>query len=197
MSNLTKPARIVVTGGPGAGKTAILELARRDLCEHVDILQESARIVFGGGFPRRNDIDGRRAAQRAIFHVQSELERLGSSSANVSTLLCDRGTVDALAYWPGPWSDFFRDLGTTHEAELGRYAAVIHLRVPDGKNGYTKDTLRIESEREAQAIDDRLLEVWARHPRRFVVEPSHDFVEKAARALALLRRELRCCNVHA
>jgi hypothetical protein len=45
-------ARLVaVTGGPGAGKTAVLELAARSLCEHVAILLEAATIVFGGGFP--------------------------------------------------------------------------------------------------------------------------------------------------
>lgn len=43
---------VVVTGGPGAGKTAVLELAARSFCEHVAILPEAATIVFGGGFPR-------------------------------------------------------------------------------------------------------------------------------------------------
>jgi uncharacterized protein (DUF2249 family) len=44
--------RIVLTGGPGAGKTAVLELFRAAVCEHVNVLPEAAGIVFGGGFPR-------------------------------------------------------------------------------------------------------------------------------------------------
>ena len=28
------PRRIVLTGGPGAGKTAVLEMMRKTLCEH-------------------------------------------------------------------------------------------------------------------------------------------------------------------
>lgn len=44
--------RVVLTGGPGAGKTAVLELIRQSLCTHVKILPEAAGIVFGGGFPR-------------------------------------------------------------------------------------------------------------------------------------------------
>ena len=123
--------RIVITGGPGAGKTAVLELARRDLCKHVEILPEAARIVFGGGFPRRVDDVGRRGAQRAIFHVQDELERMGAQSSIAATLPCDRGTLDGLAYWPGSWDEYFRELATTMQAELARYAVVIHLRVPD------------------------------------------------------------------
>ena len=39
--------RVVLTGGPGAGKTAVLELIRLFFCEHVKTLPESASIVFG------------------------------------------------------------------------------------------------------------------------------------------------------
>jgi predicted ATPase len=185
--------RIVITGGPGAGKTAVLELARRDLCKHVEVLPESARIAFAGGFPRRTDDLGRRGAQRAIFHLQDELERMGPESLTASTLLCDRGTLDGLAYWPGKWDELFDDLGTTMEQELARYALVIHLRVPDHHNGYKNDALRSESPREASEIDARLVEVWASHPQRVFIDSSADFVRKAQRALAVIRSALTCC----
>ncbi len=45
--------RVVLTGGPGAGKTAALEVIRRLYAPHVQVLPEAASIVFGGGFPRR------------------------------------------------------------------------------------------------------------------------------------------------
>lgn len=192
-SLLASSKRIVITGGPGAGKTAILEVARRDLCRHVEVLPESARIVFSGGFPRRTEDAARRAAQRAIFHVQDELEALGTGSLTASTLLCDRGTLDGLAYWPGSWDEYFVALGTTLEKELARYSAVIHLRVPDAHNGYKTDAVRRESDREAAEIDARLVEFWARHPRRMFVESNADFVRKAQRALGLIRAELTCC----
>lgn len=184
------PRRVVVTGGPGAGKTAILELARRNLCEHVEVLPESARIVFGGGFPRRTEDAARRAAQRAIWHVQDELETLTLARQDRTLLLCDRGTLDGLAYWPGSWDDFFDELETTLEAELSRYALVLHLRTPDTHNGYQKDVLRIESQREAKEIDARLLEVWAKHPHRHIIEPTEDFLAKARYAIDLLRQQL-------
>ena len=57
-------------------------------------------MVFGGGFPREDDIACRRAAQRAIFYLQRELETTGDSH-NPAVVLCDRGTVDGLAVLAG------------------------------------------------------------------------------------------------
>ena len=88
---------INLMGSPGAGKTALLELIRQSFCSHVKVLPESAGIVFGGGFPREGDPACRRAAQRAIFFVQRELEAIGDVH-NPAIVLCDRGTVDGLAY---------------------------------------------------------------------------------------------------
>src|SRR5436190_7498276 len=183
------PRRIVLTGGPGAGKTATLELIRRaSFCDHVKILPEAAGIVFGGGFPRRRDIGARKAAQRAIFHVQRELEACVASS-NAAIILCDRGTVDGAAYWPVP-DDYFDSVGTTLEEELARYDAVIHLRTPPLENGYNRENpLRIESVGEAAEIDLEILRAWQAHPRRFIVEASPNFLNKAARVLDILRTE--------
>jgi predicted ATPase len=187
--------RIVLTGGPGAGKTAVLETIRKTLCHHVQILPESAGIVFGGGFPRRPELEARRAAQRAIFHVQRELE-VAMITEDVSVALCDRGTIDSLAYWPGP-NDFFEAVGTTLEEQLARYHAVIHLRTPPATNGYNRQNpLRIETAAEAAAIDERIAQAWAKHPRRFEVASTVDFLEKVERAIEIVRGELPpCCQL--
>ncbi len=36
--------RIVLTGGPGAGKTALLELIRQSFCSHVTVLPAAANV---------------------------------------------------------------------------------------------------------------------------------------------------------
>ena len=189
--------RVVLTGGPGAGKTAVLELIRQSFCTHVKVLPEAASVVFGGGFPREDDDACRRAAQRAIFHIQRELEMVGDNH-NPAVVLCDRGTIDGLAYWPGPVEDFWSSLGTTVEAELGRYDAVIHLRTPALEHGYNyQNPLRTESPTDAADIDGRIAEAWSLHPRRFLVESASDFLDKAAQALTLLRNEMpECCKRH-
>lgn len=188
--------RIVLTGGPGAGKTAVLELLRHSLCDHVAVLSEAAGIVFGGGFPRHDGIGARCAAQRAIYHVQIELEAAAEADG-VGIMLCDRGAVDGSAYWPGP-GDFFEAVGTTRSETLKRYDAVIHLRVPDEQHGYGhQNSLRVESAVEARRIDDRILSAWDGHPRRYVIDATGDFIQKAERTLETLRKELpECCRDH-
>lgn len=188
--------RVVLTGGPGAGKTAVLELIRQSFCVHVKVLPEAAGIVFGGGFPRGETIGLRQAAQRAIFYVQRELESAAESDEPAITL-CDRGTIDGAAYWVGQ-DDLWASVGTTLEEQLGRYDAVIHLRTPEADDGYNhQNPLRVESAAEAAAIDARILQMWERHPRRFIVEPSRDFIDKASQAVEILRGEMpECCRYH-
>ena len=196
-SEVHKPRRVVLTGGPGAGKTALLELIRQSFCSHVKVLPEAASIVFGGGFPREDDPTCRRAAQRAIFHVQHQLEE-AADGHNPAVVLCDRGTIDGLAYWPGSMEEFWSSLGTTLEQELSRYDAVIHLRTPAQEQGYNHENpLRTESASVAADIDARILQAWERHPRRFIIESSAEFLDKAATALDVLRGELpECCKRH-
>ena len=189
---------VVLTGGPGAGKTAVLEIARRNFCEHIAVLPESASIVFGGGFWRKETAPARRAAQRAIFHIQREMERLVIEEQNAAIGLCDRGTLDGLAYWPDSEEAFWRDVGASRESELERYAAVIHLKSPSETEGYNyRNPVRTESALEARRLDQKILESWNGHPRLFVVESTMDFLDKARTAMELVRTELpECCRKH-
>ena len=191
-----EPRHVVLTGGPGAGKTAILELIRQSFCQHVKVLPEAAGIVFGGGFPRGESVGLRQAAQRAIFYVQRELET-AADGENPAVVLCDRGTIDGAAYWPNQ-DDLWSSVGTTLEEQLKRYDAVIHLRTPTIDNGYNRtNPLRIESAADATDIDGRIERLWQGHPRRFIVEATPDFMEKASRAIEILRAEMpECCRRH-
>ena len=183
----------MVTGGPGAGKTALLELVRGHFCAHVTVLPESASIVFGGGFPRRATDLGRRAGQRAILHVQREMEGLVKAEQRTALVLCDRGTLDGVAYWPGPSNQLLEAIGSTREAELSRYAAVLHLRTPPPSSYNHRNPLRIESAAEAAAIDERIADAWRGHPRLHRVDHAPRFLQKVARALELIRQEIPSC----
>lgn len=187
---------VVITGGPGAGKTAILEMARKEFCPHVAILPEAASVVFSGGFWRLPSPSARMAAQRAIFHVQKEMEKLVIAEGKWGLGLCDRGTLDGLAYWPGKESDYWLETGTSQAAEMARYKAVIHLRTPGLEMGYNyQNRLRVESAEEARAIDLKIEKIWSGHPRYAQIDSAHDFFKKAAAALQLIADDLpECCR---
>lgn len=184
---------IVITGGPGAGKTAVLELARKALCKHVMIIPEGASIIFAGGFIRLPTPPAIRAAQRAIFHIQAEQERLVLEEKRFSLGLCDRGSLDGLAYWPGTESEYFKELGTTKEKEYAKYSAVIHLRTPT--TGYNhQNPIRTETNEQALEIDKKIEKIWSGHPQRVIIESNGDFIPKAQMALqAIFSHVPPCC----
>ncbi len=192
-SPLPRSSIVVLTGGPGAGKTAALAVVSQTFCEHVTVLPEAASIVFGGGFPRGASDAARKCAQRAIFAVQRELENgvIEDPDSVATVICCDRGTLDGIAYYPGHADDFLRERGTTLEEEIAKYAHVIHLRPPREGQGYDhSNPLRVETAAESRAIDARIEAAWASHPRRTFVESSVDFLEKVAKVIALVREEL-------
>ena len=191
------PRLIVLTGGPGAGKTAVLELARKTFCKHIVHLPEAASIVFGGGFWREQTAIGKKAGQVAIFHIGRQLERLALDKKEAIVVLCDRGSLDGLAYWPGTEQAFFEEMGTTREKELKRYYRILHLRTPAIEIGYNhSNPLRIESAAEAAAIDEKIINAWKGHPNYKVVNGTLDFLEKAEKALSILRAEIGECPSH-
>lgn len=189
---------VVLTGGPGAGKTAVLEMVRRTLCSHVVVLPEAASIIFNGGFPRRESLPAKKGAQRAIYHVQREQERIFGEEKLAAIALCDRGTLDGLAYWPASEASFFEELGTSRQVEMQRYSAIIHLRTPSAELGYNhKNPVRTEKPLDAAKIDEKIATIWKAHPELHFVESTEDFIKKAAKAIDLIAKELpECCKKH-
>ncbi|MBH1989389.1 MAG: ATP-binding protein [Myxococcaceae bacterium] len=182
---------IVLTGGPGAGKTTVLEMVKHMFTERVIVLHEAASMIYNGGFMRRSTPSAVRCAQRAIYHIQREQERIVEEEGFARVGLCDRGTLDGLAYWPGEPDDFFKSLGTTKEAELARYEMVIHMRTPSLDLGYNNDNpARTEAPEHAAELDQRMIEVWDGHPNHFIVDSRQDFLHKAEEVVEIVSRLL-------
>lgn len=186
--SMQKRCRIVLTGGPGGGKTTAADLFRRELGASVVVVPEAATILFGGGFPRVDNPDAQRAAQAAIYHVQKNLEDVQSAAFPDRVLLCDRGTIDGAAYWPGGNDGFFRMAGTTLEVELQRYDAVVFFETAaaGGLSIEGGNPVRVEGLEQAAALDRRLREIWRQHPRFFLVPHSGSFLKKITHGLAIL-----------
>lgn len=182
--------RIVLTGGPGGGKTTAADLFRREIGEKVVIVPETATMLFTGGFPRVGEPKARAATQRAIFHAQVALEDIQGALYPGRVLLCDRGTIDGAAFWPqeAP-AGFFETMETSLEKELARYDAVIFFESAavgdisiEGGN-----PARTESNEEARRLDMSLREVWSKHPSFHFVPHSASFFGKLREGLAQLQ----------
>lgn len=185
---MDKPLRIVLTGGPGAGKTTAADLFRREIGDTVVLVPESATTLFAGGFPRVPDEEARRSVQSAIFAVQRALEDIQASLFPDRVLLCDRGTIDGAAYWPDGEAEFFTRMGTTQEAEMARYDVVLFFESAsvagisiEGGNRY-----RVESTDEAFQLDRRLRALWSGHPRFHLVPHNASFLRKITTGLSIL-----------
>lgn len=184
--------RIAVTGGPGGGKTTAADLFRREIGERLVVVPEVATMLFAGGFPRHVGNEASRSAQRAIYHVQCNLEEVQAARYPQRVLLCDRGTVDGAAYWPPDHVDFFEHVGSSLEAELARYHAVIFFEsaAVGGLGIEGGNPARIESVAEAAALDARLHALWSRHPRFRHVPHQASFLAKISLGLAELQAVL-------
>lgn len=175
---MSTPPCLVLTGGPGGGKTALMqELRARDpQARRWLLLPEAAPLLFQAG------LDGHtKLFQRAVVQLQLALEQICAEAASPGhILLCHRGTLDALAYWMRHgWEEheFYTVIGMTREQHLRRYSGVIHLQTTaiGAESSYRRwpDAHRPETRAQAAEIDRWCVHAWRGHPRYHVIENTH------------------------
>lgn len=175
---MNKNIKIVITGGPSAGKTSVIEILHRTAMNATVVVPEAAFILFHGGFPRKNETEHIMCQQKAIYHVQKQLEEIGTlEAANQKILICDRGSLDGLAYWPTDPDLFFDSIQSTMPLELARYDWVIHMDTAIAHD-YKLNTVRIEENSLALILNDKIKSVWSAHPRRIIIPHHANFLVK-------------------
>lgn len=185
--------RIVLTGGPCAGKTTLAGLLARANGGRVVRVPEAASLLFSGGFPRFGELESRRATQRAIYHTQRELECTYACEFPAKALLFDRGTLDGAAYWPEGPAAFFSALGTSLEAELARYSQVIYLdsaAEADYELHRRQNPNRTETWEEARRLEEATFPLWARHPYFVHIRNNSSFPTKVSAVLSAVSEAL-------
>ena len=187
------PKRIVLTGGPGAGKTVITgELVRRHPHTFVPV-PEAATQIYARQRTRwdRLDAEGRRRMQREIYSLQIQQEEGTERACDGKVLLLDRGTVDGAAYWPDGAEDYWPAMGTTQARELSRYDAVVWLESAAAVGRYDGDAsnaCRYEDPAAAIACGEAVKRLWQPHARIAVVNARRDLEEKVREVESLLKR---------
>ena len=187
-----RPPKIVLTGGPSGGKTTLINAIQKEFASHVITVPESASIIFSGGWPRRKNVTGVQYQQKAIFLLQRELESMIVGENPDRLIVCDRGSLDGVAYWPGPGpaTDFLTAVGSSFEEEVMRYDWIIHLDTAPASYYDLTNPLRNESFEEAWKLNERVKQAWAFHPQRFVID-NHEaghFFDKLQRALFVVEK---------
>jgi predicted ATPase len=183
--------RIVLTGGPGAGKTVISSAVAAAEPGRYARVPEAATQVYDLLQTRwdRLDLLGRRDVQRRIYRLQREQEEALAREHSDKILLLDRGTIDGAAYWPEGPADYWRDLGTTAEAELSRYDAVVWLQTSAALGLYDHDAsnpCRFEHPEAAIASGNLLKILWGGHPRVVEVGAYAELAEKVVAVRGVL-----------
>ena len=184
------PRCVAISGGPGGGKSTVAAAVAREFGERVVVVPEVATHLLGGFFPSIRGAEDRRALQRAIYHVQVNLEAVHRSRvAEGTVLIFDRGVVDGAAYWPDGSDAFFEaHCGDARQARE-RYDAVLFLEsaAQGGLAIGGENVARTELQTEAARLDSALFDLWSPHPGFRFVAHTPTFEAKVQNALAALR----------
>ncbi len=184
---MIKNIKVAITGGPSGGKTTLIEALKKEYAGgKVKVVPEAASILYKGGFPRVPSFEGVYHAQRAIYSVQREVEDLRCKLYPEALIVCDRGSLDALAYWPDGAEPFFSLVGSSIEKEVARYSWVIHLDTAAEPDYDATNEIRTESFQEALNLNEKVKKSWAVHPQRIVINSQQDFLSKMRKATLVI-----------
>ena len=177
-------AKIVLTGGPCAGKTTTISRIEEHLNEkgyHVLVLNECATELIKGGIrPFGENALSVYNFQNEVLNLQVYKEKryqdiIDKFDDSVKCILVsDRGVIDNKAYLGQELFDKLLEQNNVKEEDmLNEYDLVIHMITvaSDIKNNYSNstNTARFEDADEAIDLDKRTSDAWSKHPNMKVV----------------------------
>lgn len=188
--------KIVITGGPCAGKTTAMSWVQNyfsKLGYAVLFVPETATELISGGLAPwtcGTGVD----FQKCLMQLQLTKEKvfaLGAATMRTdkALIVCDRGALDNKAYMSDAEFAMVASSLSTNEVELrDGYDAVFHL-VTAAKGAvecYTtaNNAARTETPEQAAALDDKLIAAWTGHPHLRIIDNSTDFQDKLKRLVA-------------
>lgn len=191
-------SKIVLTGGPCAGKTTAMSWIDNfftKLGYKVLFVPETAtELITGGVTPWTccSNIDYQ-CHQMKLQIVKEEIFQKAAEGMQEEKILivCDRGMMDNHAYMSD--EDFEKVINIIHKSETeirDHYDAVFHLvTAANGSvNAYLENKennpARIESVEEAIEIDNKLIAAWTGHPHFRVIDNSTNFENKMKRLIS-------------
>ncbi len=188
--------KIVITGGPCAGKTTAMSWIRNEFMKRgytvLFVPETATELITGGVTPWTcgTSLD----FQQCLVLLQHEKEKIftraaGSMKAEKVLIVCDRGLMDNKAYMTDlEFAAVMREMNAGEVELRDEYDAVFHL-VTAAKGALEAYTLsnnkaRTETPEQAAALDDALIAAWTGHPHLRIIDNSVSFEKKLERLLA-------------
>jgi CYTH domain-containing protein/thymidylate kinase len=199
---MSEIVKIVLTGGPCAGKTTALVR----VIEHfsslgfkVFTIPEVPTLFTQAGMNYLTTNKGFfYEGEKATLEIQLALEDKFLRMAQECTeqpciIVCDRGAMDISAYMsPETWNEITRAVGTSTSELRQRYDAVLHLvSAADGaeqyyttaNNAQRYEQMNEEGLRIARSLDKKVIHAWTGHPHLRVINNHDDFEAKMLRVI--------------
>ena len=198
MSNITK---IVLTGGPCAGKTTALVR----IIDHfsglgfkVFTIPEVPTLFTQAGMDYLTHnkgffYEGEKATLEIQMALEDKFNRMAQECEQDCLIVCDRGTMDISAYMaPEVWEQITRSVSTSTPELRQRYDAVLHLvSAADGaeqfyttsNNASRNEDMTEEGLRIARMLDKKVIKAWTGHPHLRVINNNEDFENKMHRVI--------------
>lgn len=191
-----KITKIVITGGPCAGKTTAMNWIQSNFAKKgytvLFVPETATELITGGVAPWTcgSNVD----YQKCQMKLQLEKEKIfaqGAASMPVEKVLivCDRGALDNKAYMTDlDFSCVLSALGYNEVELRDGYDAVFHLvtAAKGAEQFYTtaNNAARTETVEQAAALDDKLIAAWTGHPHLRIIDNATDFQDKLKRLIA-------------
>lgn len=192
--------RIVLTGGPAAGKTTLIsrilkEFKQEDGWKVITIPETATDLISGFGIKPFGNCVSMYDFQYFVTADQLHKERLALKAAEMVPednvlVVYDRAVFDNKAYIS---DDEFRTVlssfGKTEEELLAGYDAVLHLVTCAKGAEYAYNygnAARYESIETAREKDDLAIRAWKCHPSFHIIDNSVNFEDKINRAIAAI-----------
>jgi len=188
-------SKIVLTGGPCAGKTTAQNWISNyfsKLGYTVLFVPETATELIKNGvspWTCSSNYEYQKYQVRLQKVKEAIFEEAAKNMNNTKILIvCDRGILDNKAYMSEvEFKRLLNEFNTSEIKERDSYDAVFHLvSAAKGKEEvYTlaNNEARTESVNEARILDDKIISAWTGHPHLRVIDNSCEFEEKLERLL--------------
>lgn len=191
--NVKRIPKIVLSGGPGGGKSKALRYLKESLSDEgftVYTIEESATSVLESGFSRScTALEFQHKIALLQLMRENELDKVVADDEK-SVIICDRGLMDCRVYLDDEDYEKIKSILCMTDVELrDRYDAVFHLNSTstDEHLKYKTGDIRTENREEARSINERSLRAWCGNPHYRFIPTKETFDEK----YELLLREVK------